>query len=227
MSMQQRSYSGELFRPRPEIHVEPDGQLVIVATPWGPRSSATRAIEIIRDYFHSIQNDDETTSPFSRLTCLSPLANNLRIAVKLANDAICHEENKAELTSGIELFVMVRNHSEISWVQVGYPYLLLDRAHRPLSPLGSQQDLAVEYSKHKLTYPPLPSRILGVDMSSDFSVESFRPIANDRLILVARSSVPASIYGAPMAERSLESLSTILSNDDPGLPFWLGILDLR
>jgi hypothetical protein len=64
-------------------------------------------------------------------------------------------------------------------------------------------------------------------MSSDFSVESFRPIANDRLILVARSSVPASIYGAPMAERSLESLSTILSNDDPGLPFWLGILDLR
>ena len=225
MAFIQRSFSGDLFRPRPEILVDSSQRLLIVATPWGPRSTAKKAVQIIQDYFHSSQQDEEATSPFSRMACLSPLANDLRIAVKLANDAICHEENKSEYVSGLELFVLARKNHEVAWAQVGYPYILLDRPHRPLSALGSQMDLAVEHSFQSRAVPPLPGKLLGLDMSSDFAVESFRPAKNDRFVMISRSAIPAALYDVRTENRNIDEFSKVLAADDGNLPFWLGIFD--
>lgn len=227
MTFSERSYSGKLFRPRPEIHNDENHRLLIVATPWGPRSSAKRAIKIIQDYFLSALEDKESTAPFARIACLSPLANNLRIAVKLANDAIYSSENKNEYLSGIELFVVAQNHSEVVWVQVGYPYVLLDRPQKSLIPFGSMQDLSVEFSTRAENLPPLPNKLLGVDAYSDFAVESFRPSQHDRFILISRSHVPNQFFKLSPGERQLDNLSHILSQDDPEMPFWLGLYDLK
>ena len=226
MTIHERSYSGQLYRPRPEIHIEGQGELVVVATPWGPRSSAKKAIQVIQDYLLSSQQDEEATSPFSRMTCLSPLANDLRIAIKLANDIIYNEDNKNEFISGIELFVMAKNDQEVVWAQIGYPYLFLDRPHRPLISIGSQLDLSTEFSRGHETLAPLPSKLLGLETSSDFAIETFRPAAQDRFILLARSGSPAALYNLPESKRSLDQISTLLSNENPELPFWLGIFDV-
>ncbi len=225
MTFKERSYSGKVFRPRPEILVEADGQLVIIATPWGPRSSAKKVIQVIQDFLHSVQHDAEATSPFAMLTCLSPKANYLRIAIKLANDLIYNEDNKNEYTSGVELFVMIREPNELIWTQVGYPFALLDRSQRPLVSLGAQHDLVVEYSKFQTSMPPLPQKLLGLDPSSDFSVESLHPLPQDRVILLARSGLPANIHTLSSEKRDLESVSQVLAKDDADLPYWLGIID--
>src|SRR5688572_90445 len=131
MKITERSYGGKIFRPRPEIHLSPGGDLLIVATPWGPRSSAKKAIQVIQDHLQSARSDQEATSPFSHLTCLSPLANSLRAGIKLANDVIYSEDNKNEYISGVELFVFSRRGAEAVWAQVGFPAAYLDRLQRP------------------------------------------------------------------------------------------------
>jgi hypothetical protein len=225
MIIQERSYSGPIFRPRPEIHWDKSGQLLIIATPWGPRSSAKKAIQVIQDYFVSAQEDEEATSPFARMTCLSPLANHLRIAVKLANDTIYNEDNKREFVSGIELFVMVRHNQEAVWTQIGYPYAFLDRSERPLIAFGTQIDLSTEFSVGDHTLAPLPHKILGIEKSSDFAVETFRPSREDRLILISRSGIPSSFFQIEKENRTLDHLSTVFSKDNPDLPFWLGVVN--
>lgn len=227
MSLSERSYGGKRFRPRPEIHIEPDKRLVIVATPWGPRSAAKKCIQVIQDYFLSKQQDEEATSPFSRMTCLSPLANDLRVAVKLANDALYNEDNKNEYISAVEIFVAALTTEEVVWVQAGYPSVLLDRPQRNLLPLGSFQDLASEHSANRETLPPLPHKFLGLDPSSDFTVESIRPMPHDRMILLARSDLPPSIFQLPREKRSLNDLTSCLAESDAEMPFWLGVLDLK
>jgi hypothetical protein len=223
MALQERSYSGQLFRPRPEIHTDND-RLLILATPWGPRSSAKKAIQVITDHFHATQQDHEATSPFHKLSCLSPLANNLRVAVKMANDLIYNEDNKNEYVSGLELLVIARNQYEMACVQIGMPMVLLDRPYRALTPLCVQSDLATEFSFGSRLLAPLPHQLLGSESSSDFSVFSFRPAEQDRLVLISRSSLPASVYALHAGSRNLDNISQLLANDDSDLPFWAGVL---
>jgi hypothetical protein len=226
MALVERSYSGQIFRPRPEIHMEGNGQLLIIATPWGPRSSAKKAIQIIQDYFLSSQQDREATSPFAKLTCLSPLANDLRIAIKLANDSIYNEENKNEFISGLELMALARNENEAVWAQIGYPYVLLDRPQHSLLPLGTQQDMSIELTRGPKAMAPLPHKLLGLDKTSDFAIESFRSTQHDRFIFVSRSGLPPDVQKLSPAERNLDSISQLLAQDDADLPFWLGLFDM-
>ncbi len=154
------------------------------------------------------------------------MANDLRIAIKLANDTIYNEDNKSEYTSGIELFVLAKQPHQIVWAQIGYPYLFLDRPERNLISMGSQLDLSSEFTKDRHTLAPLPAKLLGVETSSDFTVETFKPSARDRMILISRSGVPPEVFSISAKDRTVDGLSRIMSNDNSQLPFWLGILDL-
>ncbi len=220
---EEKSYSAGTFRPRPEIHIEPDGSLLIVATPWGARAAARKAVRKIQDYFLSIRHDVEATSPFSRLACLSAMGNDLRVAVKLASDSIYNEDNRAEYVTAIELFVLARSRDETVWIQVGHPFALLDRPGENLISLGGQQDLSTEFSKPGTVLSPLPTRFVGTEKTSDFAVESIRTQPADKLILVSSSFVPATLYSLPESERTLQSISTCLAEKKKNQPFWLGL----
>lgn len=227
MHLKERSYSGNWFRPRPEVYFESTGQLTIVATPWGPRTAAKKVVQIIVDFLHSVQLDSEATSPFSMLSCLSSKANYLRIAVKLANDHLYNNDNKNEYLSGVELFVMIREPQELIWTQIGYPFALLDRSQKPLISLGPQQDPVTEYSPRSGHLAPLPNKMLGLNTNSDFAVESMHLQAQDRLILVSRSELPKEIHNLSHTSRDLESLSKVLVSNATDLPFWLGTVDFN
>lgn len=227
MKIFERSFGGNQFRPRPEIYCEVSGSLLITATPWGPRNSAKKVIQVIKDFHLSLQEDGEATSPFSMLTSLSPLANNLRNAVLLANDAIFNDVNKNEYISGVEVFVMAHNSTEIAWAQIGFPFVLLDRPQRSLLPLGSQLDLSLEFSSFQNILSPLPQKLLGIDLKLDFEMHSIRPSTHDQFLLLSRSGIPGQIYDLPPGDRTLEQISQMLSNDSPELPFWLGIVNLK
>jgi hypothetical protein len=127
----QQSYSGRLFRPAPETLVTEGANLGIVATPWGPRTAAKRVVELVRDYVESARQDMEATSPFQFLTCVSPLANTLRVSVMMANDSIYREENKLDYQAGVELFVFSHQKGELAYATVGLPQAFVLRKGAP------------------------------------------------------------------------------------------------
>jgi hypothetical protein len=224
MSFDQRSYSGKLFRPTPEVHMHDDGSFGVIATPWGGRGAAKKVIEILTDYILSSRQDMEATSPFQKLTCLSPLANLLRTGIMLANDSIYREENKAEYQAGVEVLVFAHLHGELAFAQVGHPHIFLARPKLPWIPLSVQVDLSTELSQPPEILPPLPQNLIGLHTTTNMNLSSFRTQPGDRLVLLSHSVVSHPLYTVAFDQTNLDSISESLSKSHPDLPFWLGVL---
>lgn len=227
MKLIERSFSGKVFRPRPEILCEADGNLCIIATPWGPRSTARKVIQSVVDFFHSAKSDEEVTSPFQPLSGLSPMANNLRVAVMLANDTIYREENRNEYLSGVELFVAAKRDGELVWAHIGGPHILLDRAGLDLQVLSASPDYALLHTDQNQLLAPLPSQLLGLGTTTNFAIQSVRVQKDDRLVLVHRSFVPPKLQTLTRPQRQLGPMSQIMAKQSADLPFWLGILSFE
>jgi hypothetical protein len=224
---EERPYSGRTFRPRPEIHLDPIANLLIVATPWGSRAAARKVIERMVEYMTLALDDSEATSPFQRLSCLSHQANNLRIATLLANESLFREENKTEYKAGVELFACLLEDDEFAFLQAGNPQVLLARNGRAFLPLGSQIDLAFDLSEGETILPALPSQLLGLDSSFNFVVNSFRARASDRVVLLSHSHLPPLLFAPGSENDNLEQLTLKLASEHPDLAFWLGLLTIE
>lgn len=226
MEFKERIFGGQQFRPRPEILFDQEGGLLLVTTPWGNRSAAEKVNSLVRDQFFSARADSEVTSPFDRLTCLTSVANDLRIALKLANDAIYNEDNRDEYVFGFEITAISIDAQEVTWVQTGMPALYLDRPNSCLLPIAGASDLSTEFGHPKDLLAPLPSAVLGADPTSDFSIKTIRPQPQERLILVSRAFLPQSFFEIPFGSRTLENISQAFSEDNETMPFWIGELNL-
>ncbi len=217
-----RPYSGRQFRPTPEVHL--DEKTLIIATPWGNRDSAKRTISRILEYFVLCNEDHEATTPFQRLSCLSIGANNLRIAILLANESLFREDNLIEYQNGVELFAMSLSEGELVWAQIGQPQIMLARKLRPILTLAGAMDLSFDLSEGEDLLPSLPNQLLGLDSSLNLTINSFRPQETDQLILLSHSQVPREIYELNSNEFELDGISHKLSKLSPHLAFWLGLI---
>jgi hypothetical protein len=226
INFDERSYAGKLFRPRPEIYFEEDGSFGMIATPWGPRAGARRAIEILKDYVLSARQDMEATSPFQKLSCISPLANSLRVGIMLANDSLYREENKAEYISGVEILVFAHHQGELAFAQVGHPNIYLARPDLPWIPLSVQVDLATELSAPGANLAPLPQNLIGLNTTTNLNISSFKTQPGDRLILLSHSFAADTVYSTPFERSGLDQISSSLASRHPDLPFWLGVYSL-
>ncbi len=223
----ERPYSGSTFRPRPEIHIDRESGLLIVATPWGPREAARKVIDRMTDYLALSRKDSEVTSPFQRLSCLSDDANGLRTAVMLANEALFRDDNRNEYRAGVEVFAGVLNDEEFIFAQAGNPQILLSRPGRSLVPLGAQVDLSFDFSEGTELLPALPSMLLGLDSSLNLTIGSFRVQTGDRVVLLSHSHLPQNIFSLAHESISIDELSRSLATAQPDHAFWLGILQLK
>lgn len=221
MKVDQRSYRGKSFRPAPLLHVEPN--LILAITSWGQASTAERARDVVADFVLSARNDQEATSPFQKMTCLTPLANNVRVAMMLLNDTLYREFNQDEYTEGIEILICAKHESEITIAQVGQPHVFLSRKQFPLIPLSVGSDSAMEFSQPPEILAPMPHSLLGLYSTSNFGIQSFRFQENDQLIFLARSHFPSEFLTLSSSERTLEKLSQNLSKEHPDIPYWLAV----
>ncbi len=221
MNLNQYNFGGELFRPTPEIRVEEGGKLCVVATSWGPRASGKKLSNNIIEFFNTANRDIEVTSPFQKLTCLSSQSNCLRTAVMLANDSSYREDNKNEYLSGLELFVSAKNESELSFVSIGQPHVLLLR-NQNLVTLSSSMELSLDLiTEPKTKTAPLPQNLLGLHSTSNFEVKSLKLKPKDQIILISRSVLPASLFEKTF---SIDEVRLRLAKDNPAMPFWIGEL---
>lgn len=226
MKLQERSFSSKVFRPKPHIHLEGDGRLMIIATSWGQPEHAAMAAEEIAKYVTAARGDVEVTSPFDVMTCLSDEANHLRIGLHIANDVLYRGENKAEYVSGVEILALSRNGSQIAWGQVGAPHLLLRRSGRPLVPLATCFDHSFELSLQGQRSSPLPSRLLGVDPTCNIVSGDLLAGPDDLLVLLSSSILPTSLWAA-QGPFDVNNLTGHFIRENADSPFWLGLVDFR
>lgn len=152
------------------------------------------------------------------------MANNLRVAIMLANDNVFREENRAEFRSGVELFVASRHNNEVVWAQIGGPNVYLDRSGFDMQILSATPDAALQHSTQSELLAPLPSAMLGLSDTSNFSLNSICLQPDDQMVLVHRSLVPPRMTGLPGPDRTIHGISSVLAHQSADLPFWLGII---
>jgi len=226
MRMTERSYSTKSFRPRPEVYTEPDGSLLIVTTSWGNPEHATRFNDDIAKYIQAAKADVEVTSPFEFLTSLTNQANYLRIATLIANEAFYRGDNKSDYQTGLESLMLFRTGSQVAYVQVGAPHLLIQKSDKMMSPVSVCFDAGLEMSGEDGTIlPPLPQTLIGLDTTLNLRVGDFRVEDSDRLILYSGGVWPESIWSASYAA-DLQQLTQKLVQKNPEAPFWLGVVNL-
>ena len=207
------------------MHAEKDGSLFVVATPWGGRSGAKKAVDNVVDLYLSSQGDGEATSALDRLTSLSQAANHLRSAVQLANKILYQEDNREEYKTGLELFAGVIVEHEFSFVQIGQPQVFLLRESYPIAPLATNVDLSVSLSPPGKMLAPIPVSMMGLEPEVNLSIHSYGIHPGDRIALLSRSFATSRFLSMDSSDASLESMTNELVKQDQHMPFWLGIVD--
>ncbi|QLY25881.1 protein phosphatase 2C domain-containing protein [Bdellovibrio sp. KM01] len=223
MKLQERSYSSKIMRPKPQIHVEEDGSLIVVVTAWGQPEHGERALTEVVKYVSAAKADVEVTSPFEFLTCISDEANYVRTALMIANDALYRGENRKEYASGVEVLALFRRGTQVAWAQVGAPSIFVQRQNQRVQPLSVASDLASELRDgHSL--PPLPAQLLGLDPTVNIQTGHTHVNEGDKLILLAGTSVATALWGLQSYETDLNLITQSMVQEEPELPFWLGLI---
>lgn len=225
MELEERSYSGQLFRPTPILHMEKDGSLIVVATPWGLRSGSKKAVENIVDLYLSSKSDGEATSALDIMSSLSQAANQLRSSVQLANRTLYQEENREEYQTGLEIFVGTLIGNEFSFVQVGQPQVFLLRESYPIAPLATNVDLSVSLSPPGKLLSPVPAAMMGLEPEVNLAVHSYGIQTGDRIALLSRSFATSRFLSMDCGDAHLDSMTSELVKQDQHMPFWLGLVD--
>ena len=227
MDFQERSFPSERVRPRPELSFFQNEGLLVVATPWGSRTSAKNTTKIIGDFVITHFRDPDATSPFPRIPSLSDIANSIRVGALLANDNLMKSENKDEYKSGVELFAAMKKDREVSWIQVGQPHVILLRKGRTPLLLSANIDLSMELSDGQQPSPdPLPNDCLGLQATPPLFLNSFRSQEGDKVLLLSYSWPPQTIYKIPEGNWTMEGFTDALVKTNGQEPFWIGLWSL-
>ena len=232
MNLESRSFAGKSFRPQPELLLNDDLHLFAIVTPWGPRSHTQNILDFLAQNCETLSSDEEVTTIYPKLKSLSPEENMLRALALSCGEHIFKEQNEGkEYIFGYEmvcgLFIGDSAGGKVLFVQIGHPYIYLDRPGVSLQPIGHALDLSGGFSRLPERLPPLPSRLLGIHEDAHFSVFSLPVKEGDRLVFISRAFVPGTLLEMPQEKRNLQGFSLALAEDDESMAFWLGLLDFK
>lgn len=224
MQLIERSYGGKLFRPRPEVYVSDDQQLLIIATPWGPAITAREFIDIVSTRWRESGSDPDKTANYSIFDSMDADENRLRMAIQAAHEDIKDKYNDEEIVAGLEVLCILRNDRKITWFQVGTPFTSIIRDNK-LFPVHHPVDLSFDLSTDK-ALPPLPKELLGFQNQVNIECGNFRAKKNDKLLFISRSYVPFEFFQMAPSTLDIENVTATLAQENEDHPFWIGILEL-
>ncbi|MYE07702.1 MAG: hypothetical protein F4X95_03000 [Oligoflexia bacterium] len=228
MKIQERSFSGKIFRPKPKCYLSSNKKLMTAITPWGQEAANTQDLfESMETQYNFLSEDKESTHPFPKLMSLTPIENDMRTTVIQINQNIFDKINQDEYAMGFELFFATVVGNVFTFIQIGQPVVLIDRPHQGLRIIGQTATPPLSHKTNKkMPHPPLPYQLLGVNEDISFHPFFFRFQPEDRLILLNRDTIPAKWFYLKREERTVDKLSQLAAEDQPYMPFWLGIIDL-
>ena len=137
MKIQERSFAGKTFRPKPAHYISSNKKLIAVITPWGQEAINSQAVfENLETQYNLFAGDKESTHPFPKKLSLTPIENDMRTAVIQTNEKIFNDINQDEYSMGFELFFAVLIENILTVIQIGQPLILIDNPHQALQPIG-------------------------------------------------------------------------------------------
>ena len=225
MKLEHRCFKGTSFRPTPEVLLSEELSFFAILTPWGPSSYTKKLLDFLTQNQESFKSDEEKTSIYSQLQSLSKEENVLRTLILSCNEWVFKNQNEGKgYNFGYELVCGNFINGKVVFLQIGQPYIYLDRPEIPLQPLGHILDLSGAFSKKGKRLPPLPSSLLGLHPDSHFSVFSLPVEKEDRLLFVSRDFVPNLNGERGKNKQSLEAFVSCLTEENAESPFWIGLL---
>jgi hypothetical protein len=227
VKLQERSYNSKIIRPKPLVHVEDDGSLAVIVTTWGQPEAGQKVMEEITKYVSAAKADVDVTTPFEFLTCVPDEVNYVRTGILIANDMLYRSTNRREYESGAEVLAVFRKGRTLSWAQVGNPSLLIQRNNKPVQPVAMSWDLSSEMTGDGGdVLAPMPSSMIGFDLTCNIQCGHTICEENDRLILFAGAQISRDIWNASEVQ-DVQALTQLLVHESPEMPFWLGLLSLE
>ena len=224
MILESRSFIGDTFkRPTPQVFLDELASFCLIITPWGNQSSIKDFQQKITDYYLSANKDLDITSPYPLLPYLSKPANDLRIAVILAVEWLCHQLNKDEYQCGVELFVAAQVEQELLWIKYGNPSLFFCKSSCGVIPIAHNISIPIQMSAGQTA--PLPTHLLGFHPHVDISVQGIKVQSGDKLILISKQNFEPQILQLTSDQWTLDNISKVLSKDSKD-PFWAGLITL-
>lgn len=231
MKIESRIFGGKYFRPQPIVEIDEAQNKLILATPWGDSSFAEKAISKINEYLQASSSEADVTQHLEYIEALGPSVNRLRSALLMVNEFL-FAENRKEILGVVEVLILQQEAGSISWVQVGFPNLLLV-GKKSLQPFSLQMDLAEQFEMEA----PLFNQALGLEKICHVQCGSIRlqPSASStQLVLLSRSGTPVEFLqtahlhldSAGSVRNGLDLLSKKLVADSETKPFWLGLVQL-
>ena len=227
MKIQERSFSGKIFQPTPQYYLSSNKQLITVITPWGQEAASPKEVfDTIETQYNFFSEDKDSTHPFSKLISLNSIENDMRTTVIQTNQSVFNNINQEEYSMGFELFFATIVGNIFTVIQIGQPFVLIDRPYQFLQNMGHTVSNSFGSTKKTQTpLPPLPHHLLGIHEDISFHPFFFRLQLSDRLILVNRDTIPSKWFTLKREDRTLENLSQQAAEDNPDLPFWLAVID--
>jgi hypothetical protein len=224
VNFQSRSFvQSHIYRPTPIVHFSANEKIILILTPWGSPENAETIQQIILNYITSVGNDREATSPFQRISTLSPTSNTLRTAVLLANDMLYKNRNKNEYFEGYEIYIGMQKVNEFSFISFGHPHCLLNRPEKSILPLTIDFDHALNLSS-KQSLSPLPSSLIGIQSYVELPVKSMTPKSGDQFLFLNRSWINQELILIKDESKNFDGYIKALTKTDE-TAFWFGLLD--
>lgn len=226
MRLTERSYSGKIIRPRPVVHVEPEGSLILVSTSWGEPGAAAVVNEEITKYVQAALADVEVTSPYEFISSLTDEANYLRVATLIINERLYRSDNRNEYVAGVETLALFKKDSQLAYVKVGGPHMLIQKAPGDVLPVLTSLNLNRQVSDGLNLVAPLPQELLGADLHVNLQAGHFRVEDEDQIFLYAGSYFPSQLWNELPGTADVNTLAQKLASSQPEAPFWLGRVQL-
>jgi len=160
----EQSFNSDLKLPHTQVTMYLNDQLILAIRSWtGTDHVQTIADEITR-FLSAADAELEVTTPFDYLESLSTLANKVRVALLLANDAI-YTQNKEKYLFGFEVAVCYKNQKEIVVASMGrfaVQYAKKQKVYSVYKAPGLMDELTL-----------LPANLMGVDKNPQIECCSF------------------------------------------------------
>jgi len=211
-------YRGNFVFSAPITITNTDENLVALATPYGNTEIIQEALEKMVSEFESQIADPDSTSPYSKLTCLTPTENQLYTSTQFLNDYLYSNYNQNKLDVGCDLCLLYKKNSRIYMSQLGWPSIVLNykKMNRPISSEYSNFPRDLDKSVY------LPNHLLGLDSSVNAKVQSFSVEEDSKLLFIKSNENPVSLLESYPLD--LEEIAKFFSTLNKSQGFWLGEL---
>ena len=213
-------FRGQSVYIPPSYRLNSDTQTLMLASSYGNPHLADEIFDYCEKKFIFSDQDLDATSNFPRMIGLDSISHHLYVTMLSLNEFVYSNYNKESYNEGLEFVILQKRNSYIYWVQVGWPFILIQFSQK-IAHIDGSFGIRSSCQEEGLA-PNLPHTLLGLENSLNFKVEKTLLKKSEKLLFVKSSLLPQDFYG--LSQASNEDLIKVLYKDGCSSGAWLGCL---